>query len=750
MFIKKQERQSTSLLRLTTSLAALLLLFTVSSTSQIGPGDAEAYIDSSITVTTTPVVVNNGPGNQTDPHVDGNLVAYTSSLSGTTQIRYFNFVTNIDSGIPTTGTSLDFLSDVSGNIVAFSRVDSGVQSIWTFDTKTGGPAVELAPGPALNRRGGVIGDSTVAWQDLGFAIGGMIVSEVVVYDLPTGTVTRLTNDSAVDRSPAVAPGGNVVVWEKCAATIANCDIWQAVKGATGWTISQVTDTPDDERFADTNGTLVVYGGACAGSATAQDIYWKPVAGGAEGQLAMPAEQRNPNISGNMIAFESRDITTPTPNWDIYLYHLGTTTLYRLTDTPGLDEVLNDISVVGSQIRVVWSVLEMDHNVYAKTFAFPVANAGPDQTVHNGSVVTLDGSASSDPDQNYPLGYAWTITSALPGSTAALSDPAVVNPSFIADLPGDYTIKLVVKDGSGFVSVADSVTVSTTNTPPVADAGPDQAITLTGATVQLDGSGSYDLEGDQLAFKWTLVQKPLGSAAALSDPAITNPTFIADVHGDYMLTLVVSDPWSTGASDTVIMSFSNSKPVANAGGNQSVAAGSLVKLSGAGSTDANGDALTYTWSFVSKPEGSSAVLKTLSAAATFTADKTGTYVVSLVVNDGFVDSDSSNATIVATGGTQTIIVTLTDAILVINNLAPGSFKNGNMANTLTNKINAAIQMIEQGLYEDAIDKLQNDILAKTDGCATAGGPDKNDWITSCTAQNQVYPDIIEAINLLRLL
>jgi hypothetical protein len=106
--------------------------------------------------------------------------------------------------------------------------------------------------------------------------------------------------------------------------------------------------------------------------------------------------------------------------------------------------------------------------------------------------------------------------------------------------------------------------------------------------------------------------------------------------------------------------------------------------------------------------------------------------------------------VATGGTQTIIVTLTDAILVINNLAPGSFKNGNMANTLTNKINAAIQMIEQGLYEDAIDKLQNDILAKTDGCATAGGPDKNDWITSCTAQNQVYPDIIEAINLLRLL
>jgi hypothetical protein len=74
----------------------------------------------------------------------------------------------------------------------------------------------------------------------------------------------------------------------------------------------------------------------------------------------------------------------------------------------------------------------------------------------------------------------------------------------------------------------------------------------------------------------------------------------------------------------------------------------------------------------------------------------------------------------------------------------------MANTLTNKINAAIQMIDQGLYQDALDKLTNDILGKTDGCAITGAPDKNDWITNCTSQGQVYPLIIEAINLLRLL
>ena len=60
------------------------------------------------------------------------------------------------------------------------------------------------------------------------------------------------------------------------------------------------------------------------------------------------------------------------------------------------------------------------------------------------------------------------------------------------------------------------------------------------------------------------------------------------------------------------------------------------------------------------------------------------------------------------------------------------------------------MIDEGLYQDALDKLKPDILQKTNGCAEKGQPDKNDWITNCTAQGQVYPLLIEAINLLRLL
>ena len=80
----------------------------------------------------------------------------------------------------------------------------------------------------------------------------------------------------------------------------------------------------------------------------------------------------------------------------------------------------------------------------------------------------------------------------------------------------------------------------------------------------------------------------------------------------------------------------------------------------------------------------------------------------------------------------------------------SLKNKNLKNALTNKINEVLAMVDAGLYVDARDKLQNDILRKTNGCAEMGEPDKNDWITTCPEQGQVYPLVIQAIELLETL
>lgn len=74
-------------------------------------------------------------------------------------------------------------------------------------------------------------------------------------------------------------------------------------------------------------------------------------------------------------------------------------------------------------------------------------------------------------------------------------------------------------------------------------------------------------------------------------------------------------------------------------------------------------------------------------------------------------------------------------------------DNNLANALTKEINAAFSMIDNGQYAEAIDRLQNDILGKTDGCATGGVPDNNDWLKTCNEQNQVYPVMIEVISFL---
>jgi len=93
-------------------------------------------------------------------------------------------------------------------------------------------------------------------------------------------------------------------------------------------------------------------------------------------------------------------------------------------------------------------------------------------------------------------------------------------------------------------------------------------------------------------------------------------------------------------------------------------------------------------------------------------------------------------------------TLLDVVSTM--LDPNNLKNSNMKNALINKINAVLQMIDEGQYEGALNKLENDILAKTDGCAETGEPDKNDWIITCEGQNQVYPLIMETIEYVRSL
>ncbi len=192
---------------------------------------------------------------------------------------------------------------------------------------------------------------------------------------------------------------------------------------------------------------------------------------------------------------------------------------------------------------------------------------------------------------------------------------------------------------------------------------------------------------------------------------------------------------------------NTPPVAHAGGNKSVLVGDTVELDGTGSTDADGDPLTFNWSFVLKPAESTAMLSgETTPTASFIADVSGTYDINLTVNDGIIDSDPDSASILALTVLNAMTLVLDEATIVINNIPPTDLKNPKMANALTKKINAVLKMIEKEQYQKALDKLTNDILAKTDGCANGGEPDRNDWIRTCVEQDEVHTLITDAISI----
>ncbi len=98
---------------------------------------------------------------------------------------------------------------------------------------------------------------------------------------------------------------------------------------------------------------------------------------------------------------------------------------------------------------------------------------------------------------------------------------------------DMLFRVYVENG------CDAGSFECQNTPPVADAGPDQSA-VEGDTVCFDGSGSSDADKDELSYFWTLTEWPAGSSAVLDNPTVDNPCVIADLPGTYRVSLTVND------------------------------------------------------------------------------------------------------------------------------------------------------------------------------------------------------------------
>jgi len=294
--------------------------------------------------------------------------------------------------------------------------------------------------------------------------------------------------------------------------------------------------------------------------------------------------------------------------------------------------VNDGNLDSENDTVVISVLFVNHP--------PIADAGADQTADEQTFVQLDGSVSYDPDGD-DITYFWTSLDGI-----SLSENTIFNPNFTVPdvtIDSDYRFVLKVNDGE-FDSENDTVVISVMhiNYIPISDAGSDQMVDEQ-TFVQLDGSASYDPDGDNITYLWISLD-----GITLSENTVINPSFTAPditLDTDYRFVLKVNDGEFDSENDTVVIfvNFINQTPIADAGPDQIVDEETFVQLDGGASYDPDGYSLTYFWTSI---DGITLSDNTISNPLFVAPDvTTGTvYGFALKVNDGEFDSQNDTVMI----------------------------------------------------------------------------------------------------------
>jgi LmbE family N-acetylglucosaminyl deacetylase len=570
--------------------------------------------------------------NSSDP--DSNPLTYKWTQTGGTTVTLSS-----STAVKPTFTAPNFVTTLTFQLVVNDGTVNSTPATVTVTTKSGTNTAPNASagtnqivgfGSSVQLDGSASSDPdnnplTYQWTQIGGTTVTLSSSTAIkpTFTAPnaasTLTFQLVVNDGQVNSSPAVVS----IAVEKNVAPLATATA-SSQNTSTSQTANKAIDGVIDGYPGDYTKEWATNGGK-AGS-------WLKLTWTAAQTVNAVILYDRPNSSdqimgGNLAFSDGSSITIGALNND------GSATMFTFPNKTITTLQLNITSVSSSTSNVGLAEIQV-FAANATSNQPPVANAGQGQTVGVGAAVTLDGSASSDPN-GQPLTYQWTQTA---GPAVTLSSSTAVKPTFTApSSPATLTFQLIVNNGTAN-SAASTVTIIV-QALPIANAGTNQTVSV-GNTVTLDGSASSDPNGQTLTYKWTQTG---GTTVTLSSTTVAKPTFTAPgTAGTLTFQLVVNNGAANSAPATVTITV-QALPVANAGTNQTVSAGATVTLDGSASSDPNGQPLTYQWT---QTAGTAVTLSSSTAVKpTFTAPATaGTLTFQLVVNNGTVSSSPASVTI----------------------------------------------------------------------------------------------------------